>query len=185
MAIATVSDGRWAAAYGEAAHWLGDESEALIWLRVAVASPQTNTSWLRGLLGEACLEAGLIDEAILHLRSGLEDYPEFGVPLSKALKRAGASSENEMLLHQLTDAGQYGAAIRLGNLLEEGGDLEDAEKAYVSGVASGDAYSAYNPGLLYERQGRIDEARVAFAKARAGGDLWLTPEEMRRLDGEA
>ncbi len=174
-----------AAAYGAAAHWFGDESEALIWLRIAIASPQTDTPWLRGLLGEACLESGIVDEAILHLRSGLEDHLEFGVPLSKALTRAGLMSENEMLLRRLTDAGEYGAAIRLGNLLEERGDWEDAEKAYVLGIASGDAFSAYNLGLLYERQGRIDESRAMFAKARAGGDLWLTPEEMRRLDSES
>lgn len=121
------------AALGDALQWFGDDENALDWLERAVLDPETDSSWLHGLLGEA-----------LHLVA----------------------------------AGTFGAAIRLGNLLQDHmGDIDGAKRAYRTGMEMGDAHSAYNLGLLYWTEGDGAGARDAFAHARVLGDLTPPPHE--------
>ena len=163
--------------YGEALHWFGSYDSARPWLERALGSPSTETAWVHGLLGEVYLARGQMPEAVSHLRRGAEEHAAFGVPLAKALVASGRPSEAKQLLMKLVDAGQYGAAIRLGNLLDAEDDQAGAERAYRAGIDTADAHSAYNLALLYMKQGRKNAAREAFRLARSLGDHWAPPDE--------
>lgn len=173
------------AAYGESLHWFGSHDHALPWLERAVGAPATDSAWLRGLLGETYLAHGRLLEAVELLDHAASDHPEFGIPLAKALVASERDAEAVELLRSSVEAGLYGAAILLGNILDQQGDESGAETAYRAGVETADAHSAFNLGLLYERQGRSAAAREAFGRARAMGDRWVSPAEARELNDES
>ncbi|WP_314095022.1 hypothetical protein [Microbacterium foliorum] len=79
--------------------------------------------------------------------------------------------EAASLLTDLVDAGVYGAALLLGNLLSHSpGTQAAARAAYLAGIASGDAHSAHNLAAMLLEQGDGDGARHYHLRAQAMGD---------------
>jgi tetratricopeptide (TPR) repeat protein len=65
-----------------------------------------------------------------------------------------------------SDAGYPNAYCNLGLALAEAGKPEDAERAYLEGIAKADfAMTRYNYGLLLKRCGRIQEAIAQHTRA--------------------
>lgn len=167
-----------AAALGEALRWFGDNGRAAKWLTVALQDADVATTWLRGLLGEALY--ALHEEpirAIDELRAGYHDHEEFGITLARALRGIGNLVEGRLILEHLVEGRTYGAALHLGNILQdEFGDRQGAKRAYAQGAVSGDGHSAFNLGLLHYEDGDIASAREAFDTARILGDLTTPPD---------
>ena len=163
------------AALGESLHWMGDDGRAVPLLRRAVAHSTTRSPWLEGLLGEALLLVGEVDEAGPLLRSSCETYAEFGLALAKLRLATGQREEARTLLEKAAAENVYGAAILLGNLLDEGDEVDEAISAYRAGIAQGDAHSAFNLGVLMLGRGDKDAAHIAFDVARSMGDLTAPP----------
>ena len=104
--------------------------------------------------------------------------PHYGVTLSKLLVEQGRYDEARELLERLVEGGEYGAAIRLGNLLDaQFGDTSAAEHAYLKGVESGDGFSAFNLAILRHGKGDFEAAEYYRTIARAMGDLTIWPDE--------
>lgn len=163
------------AALGESLHWMGDDERAVPLLRNAVGHATTRSPRLEGLLGEALLRTGKSDEAEPLLQSSSGAHAEFGLSLAKIRLQAGRREEAREILERATAEDVYGAALLLGNLLDEDGEVDAAISAYRAGIAHGDAHSAYNLGVLLLGRGDQEEARMAFDVARSMGDLTLPP----------
>jgi tetratricopeptide (TPR) repeat protein len=78
------------------------------------------------------------------------------------------------------------AAIALGQLLREQGDLEGARAAYRQAIASGHAEwappAANNLGLLLREQGDLEEAKAAYGQAIASGHAEWAPVAVVELE---
>ena len=72
------------------------------------------------------------------------------------------------------------AAIYLGVLLKEQGDVEGAKAAYQQAIASGHAEwapeAAVNLGALLKEQGDVEEAKAAYQQAIASGHADMAPK---------
>lgn len=169
---------------GESLHWFGLSERALPWLRAASQDSQNDQAWLMGLMGEALIATeGDQEEAAACLRIGAGSYREFGVPLAKLLVQQSQWDSAQRLLKALVDEEIYGAALLLGNLMQDHfHDLAEAEWAYLRGIESSDAFSAYNLGLMYRAQGRSAEGEQAFLLARSMGDLTDPPSQEPNAD---
>lgn len=165
---------------GESLHWFGFSERALPWLRAAAEDPQNDHAWMMGLLGEALVATGGDQqEAASCLSIGADAYREFGVPLAKLLVQQSHWDSAQRLLEALVEEQVYGAALLLGNLMQDHfHDYSRAEWAYRSGINSKDAFSAYNLGVLYWSQGRSTDAAEAFELARNMGDFTDPPAEV-------
>lgn len=76
------------------------------------------------------------------LTAGLQESPEFALPLARLLLSEGLVEEGRAWTEWAGEAEVYGAALLLGNLLSETPDSTDAaEAAYWRGIATGDAHS--------------------------------------------
>lgn len=162
------------ATLGESLNWMGAHAEAAEWLLRAFERGEGNSSHLQGLLGESLwkgevgCDASRIEEL---LRVGMESSSEFGIPLAQVLLKQGREDEAASVLQELVDAGVYGAALMLGNLLSRSpGNQVAAEAAYRSGIASGDAHSAHNLAAMLLEQGDEDGARDFHLLAQDMGD---------------
>lgn len=100
----------------------------------------------------------------------------FGLPLAETLLALKADDEARVVLVRLVEENVYGAAIILGNLLDERGDHLGAINAYRRGADQGDGFSAFNLGLLHHELGDTDSASEAFRRARQMGDLAESPD---------
>ncbi|QMU96084.1 hypothetical protein FVO59_01900 [Microbacterium esteraromaticum] len=93
------------------------------------------------------------------------------------LTEGGKYAEARVVLEALMRAGVYGAALRLGNLLDDIlGDTDAAVDAYAEGVQSGDAHAAYNLGALFYRDADYVESERYFELAREMGDTTEHPD---------
>lgn len=164
---------------GESLHWFGFSERALPWLQVAAEDPQNDTAWMMGLLGEALIAtSGDQWDAACYLRIGADSHQKFGVPLAKLLVQQSDWDSARRLLETLVEERVYGAALLLGNLMQDHfRDFSQAERAYRRGIESADAFSAYNLGVMYWSQGRSADGVEAFALARSMGDLTDPPTE--------
>jgi hypothetical protein len=79
------------------------------------------------------------------------------------------------LLPLLAVLADPGAALREGNHLFRGGDLDAALDAYTAGWDGSDPVLAYNLGTTAHHLGRLPEALLWYRRAEAGlaGDPWL------------
>lgn len=175
-AVAAGAKGARAAA-GEAHAWFGEYQKAACLLESSVDEPDTRTPWLEGVFGESLAQIGQTARAIPHLRLGYEEHVEFGVPLGKLLKACGEFDEALEVLSASTDAGVFGAALLLGNLLiDDFHDVAGARRAYETGIETSDAHSAYNLGVLLLTVGDGRGAEAAFETARGLGDCTAPPD---------
>ena len=167
-------------AVGRALLWMGDVAAARDWLERALEVEGGDSPDVRGDLGEV-LWALSVDDALrieALLRSGMSASLNYGVTLSKLLEMQGRYDEERLLLVDLVEGGVYGAAIRLGNLLDgRFADVSAAEEAYGKGIDSGDGFSAFNLAILRWRAGDFAGAAHYRKIARSMGDLTPWPSE--------
>jgi tetratricopeptide (TPR) repeat protein len=166
-----------ALALGESLLWMGDHEQAAKFLTLTFDDQLLATPWRDGLLGDALRRGGAMEEALPYLRRGYaSNAAAFGVPLAETLLALSADDDAHEVLVKLVNENVYGAAILLGNLLEERGDHLGAINAYRRGVDQGDGFSAFNLGLVYHELGDTDSASEAFRRARQMGDITEPPE---------
>jgi tetratricopeptide (TPR) repeat protein len=97
--------------------------------------------------------------------------------------------EAEQRLRLAADAGDHGAEIALGNLLEEQGRLEEAEEWWRRAASTGSQEAAVMLGSRLEGLGRSEEARVWWERAAAAGSqeaaarLRLVSDEASKTEG--
>lgn len=166
-----------ALALGESLLWMGDHEQAAKFLKLTLRDQLLDTPWRDGHLGDALRRAGSMEEALPYLRRGYASHAAaFGVALAETLLALGVDKEARDVLVRLVEDSVYGAAIILGNLLEEKGDHRGAIDAYRHGIEQGDSFSAFNLGLVYHELGDADSATEAFRRARQMGDLTEPPD---------
>lgn len=101
----------------------------------------------------------------------MKSSSEFGIPLAQLILQQEREDEAASLLEGLVDAGVYGAALMLGNVLSHSpGSQVEAEAAYRAGIASGDAHSAHNLAAMLLERGDEDGARRFHLLAQEMGD---------------
>ncbi|KAA0960321.1 hypothetical protein FQ142_15970 [Microbacterium sp. ANT_H45B] len=159
---------------GESLTWMGDHAEAVERLVRALERGEGNPSRVQGLLGESLWKGGEESEVgriEALLRAGMESSSEFGIPLARLMLQQERDDEAASLLTDLVDAGVYGAALLLGNVLSHSpGTRAAARAAYLAGIASGDAHSAHNLAAMLLEQGDEDGARHYHRRAQVMGD---------------
>jgi tetratricopeptide (TPR) repeat protein len=166
-----------ALALGESLLWMGDHEQATTFLKLTLDDQLLDAARRDGLLGDALHRAGTLEEALPYLRRGyVSNAAAFGLPLAETLLALGADDEAHETLVKLVNENVYGAAILLGNLLEERDDHRGAINAYRRGVEQGDGFSAFNLGLVHHHLGDTESASEAFRRARQMGDLTEPPE---------
>lgn len=161
------------AALGDAFNWMGDDTEAITWLRAALERGSGDRDWLEGLLGESLLRTGAspTHEIEQYLNQGLKSSARFALPLALILINKGKIEDARDILERATQSGQYGAALALGNLLcDQYGDHAGAEQAYKLGIETGDAYSAHNLAVMLLGDGERKRAEVFHKIAIDMGD---------------
>lgn len=162
-------------ALGEGLNWMGDHENAIPWLRRAIVDSEGEASRLRGLLGESLwARRSFEDPSPVEslLRAGMQDSPEFGLVLAEVLLDGGRREDARALLDVLVQSSVYGAALLLGNLLSSSpGDHDEAERAYLAGIASGDAHSAHNLAAMLLEMGNGARAYEYHRLAQEMGDL--------------
>lgn len=165
-------------ALGEALVWMGAYEEAITVLESACENKNGDKAKVLGLLGESRFAMGDQSEAIEELlREGASEYEEFGIDYATILRRRGAYNDAVSVLRTLAASGVFGSALLLGNILDDDlGDSDGARAAYLHGIQSGDAHSAYNLAVLLYRHDETDEARKYLALARRMGDMAEFPD---------
>lgn len=162
------------AALGEGENWLGDHDQAVVHLRAALDLRPDGHARLEGLLGESLVlseEPGDPREIERLLTAGLQDSPEFALPLARLLLSEGRVEAGRTRAEWAVEAEVYGAALLLGNLLSETPDSTDAaEAAYWRGIATGDAHCAHNLAVLLQQRGEDERSRELHRLARSMGD---------------
>lgn len=167
-------------AVGRALLWMGDAASAREWLERALEAENCDSPHIRGDLGEALWALSAEDAPRIEglLQSGMSASSHYGITLSKLLDEQGRFEEERLLLEELVHSDEYGAAIRLGNLLDaQFGDASAAEGAYSKGIESGDGFSAFNLAILRRKKGDPDGAAYYRTVARSLGDLSSWPDE--------
>ncbi|WP_156458776.1 tetratricopeptide repeat protein [Microbacterium sp. Leaf179] len=139
-------------ALGMSLNWMGLHERAVDVLARAIEDDPEDAE-LHGLLGLSMSQQMLDDSAEPHLRLGLSRDPSLAIPLAEIRRRAGDEREYRELVLEAARCDVYGSHIIAGNYFAENNDVESAEKMYRSGIASGDAHSAYNLGRLFYSSG--------------------------------
>lgn len=162
-------------ALGEALNWMEDHESAIPWLKRAILVSDGDTARLKGLLGESLWARRTMEDSAKVerlLREGMRDSPEFGLVLARVLLHEERREEARQLLEELVQKSVYGAALLLGNLLSSSlGDRDQAEQAYLAGIASGDAHSAHNLAVMLLELGDDRRADEYHRLAQKMGDL--------------
>lgn len=166
------------AALGDALVWMGAYEDAITVLQSSRASRKGDQAKVSGLLGKSLFALGDQSAAVEELlREGAAEYEEFGLDHAMILLHRGSQGEAVTILRALTESGVFGSALLLGNILDDDlDDSEGAQTAYMKGIQSGDAHSAYNLAVLHYRHDRVAEARHYLAVARRMGDLSEFPD---------
>lgn len=161
----------------EALFWLGADEDAVVHLERARELRVGDPARVSGMLGESRLSLGDKSRDVENLLAeGTAVHPEFGVSYAKMLRLRGEHDAARVVLEALVDSNEYGAALHLGNLLDdEFGETEAAISSYLRGIDTGDAYSAFNLAVLYYRRDDLVEAERFLSVAREMGDLTYFP----------
>ena len=161
----------------EALFWLGADEDAVIHLARARELRVGDPAKVSGMLGEVRLSLGDASRDVENLLAeGAAVHPEFGVSYAKMLCVCGEHDAARAVLEALVDSNEYGAALHLGNLLDDVfGETEAAISSYLRGIDTGDAHSAFNLAVLYYGRDDLVEAERFLRVAREMGDLTYFP----------
>jgi tetratricopeptide (TPR) repeat protein len=121
-------------------------------------------------LASELLRRGSPGEALAHARRAVElDPGSANAHYNRGLAARGTGNGGEaragfLEARRLEPAYAADAALQLGTLLAESGDLEDALVLFEEAVAAepGNARAHYNRGLALRLSGRLEEARAAY-----------------------
>ncbi|WP_019927383.1 caspase, EACC1-associated type [Nocardia sp. BMG111209] len=136
-----------------------------------------NTAFTAALLAAAAATPGgtldqLYQETDRHLHRDGHPRPRRRTTDAAGELRLFGQPGDEYLYRRAADAGNADAMNSLGWLLEERGELREAEDWYRKAAAAGDARTMNKLGWLLERRGELREAEDWYRKAAAAGNAY-------------
>jgi tetratricopeptide (TPR) repeat protein len=136
-----------------------------------IATEGHNPRW-RNLLGARLLEAGRIDEAIVHLEEAVRLAPhqaEGHNNLGHALQLQGRVAEAVPHFRRAVEVAPASDLVHLnlGNALDAAGEIDEAIRHFREAIAlnPGAAEAHNNLGVALGSQGMLDEAAAHFRRA--------------------